>query len=235
MDLFIGHKKNEQQFSISDKEYHHCVRVTRHKEGDIILATDFSGTIYKTRIHEILPAQLIAEIIDLYTQEATDVAKISIAISLTQPMDRFEWFVEKAVENGIHEIIPLYCKRTETDKIKKDRLQKIIEASAKQTLRPLKPILQEINKLEELIFSKKNTAQKFIGHCMEGFQEFLGKKYNPTNDVLVLIGPAGDFTNEEIQLAVSNDYIPISLGKYRLRTETAGLTALQILQTMRQL
>ena len=235
MDLFIGRRQNNNQFNISDKEYHHCVRVTRHKAGDLILVTDFSGIIYNARIAEIIDDELNAEIIDVYKQESLDVPKISIAISLTHPMDRFEWFVEKVVENGIHEIIPIICKRTETDKIKKERLHKIIDASAKQTLRPLKPELSELCTLEKMIIHKKDTAQKFIGHCADGLEGFLGKKYNPSRDVLVLIGPAGDFTKEEIAFARSNEYIPISLGEYRLRTETAGLTALQILQTIRQL
>jgi 16S rRNA (uracil1498-N3)-methyltransferase len=235
MDLFVGIRKDEHHFIICDKEYHHCVRVTRHKTGDQILVTDFSGIIYQTTIGDISTDQLMATVIGTYKHESADGPRISIAISLTQPMDRFEWFVEKAVENGIHVIIPLICKRTETDKIKPERLQKIIEASAKQTLRPLKPELTQLYKLPELIEDKKHTSQKFIGHCQDGLEGFLGKKYNPLEDVLVLIGPAGDFTKEEIELATSNNFIPISLGDYRLRTETAGLTALQILQTIRKL
>lgn len=235
MDLFVGTRNNEYKFDITDKEFHHCVRVTRHKTGDEILVTDFNGVIYHGRIQAIHPEELNVEILGIYKEEAQDVPKISIAISLTQPMDRFEWFVEKAVENGIHEIIPILCKRTEMDKLKMERLQKIIEASAKQTLRPLKPELHELQKLNEVIVNRKSIAQKFIGHCEDGLEGFLGKKYNPSKDVLVLIGPAGDFTKEEIELAKANDFIPISLGDYRLRTETAGLTALQILQTIRQL
>ncbi len=235
MDLFIGTRHNEDKFDIRDKEFHHCIRVTRHKTGDDIYVTDFTGIIYRGRIQAIHPEELNVEILGVYKEEDEDVPKISIAISLTQPTDRFEWFVEKAVENGIHEIIPLLCKRTETDKIKMERLQKIIEASAKQTLRPLKPELRELQKLNEVIESRKNIEQKFIGHCEDGLEGFLGKKYNPTKDVLVLIGPAGDFTREEIELAKSCGFVSISLGDYRLRTETAGLTALQILQTIRQL
>jgi 16S rRNA (uracil1498-N3)-methyltransferase len=235
MDLFVGTRHNEEKFDIKDKEFHHCIRVTRHKPGDDILVTDFNGMIYRGRIQAIHPEVVHVEVLGVYKKEAENVPKISIAISLTQPMDRFEWFVEKAVENGIHEIIPTYCKRTETDKLKMERLQKIIEASAKQTLRPLKPELRELQKLNEVIASSTKVAQKFIGHCEDGLEGFLGKKYNPSNDVLVLIGPAGDFTKEEIELAKSNDFVPISLGDYRLRTETAGLTALQILQTIRQL
>jgi 16S rRNA (uracil1498-N3)-methyltransferase len=235
MDLFIGIRQSDHQFILQDKEYHHCVRVTRHKVGDSILTTDFSGIIYESKIREIDQVQLIAEIIKEYKRESSEVAQISIAISLTHPIDRFEWFVEKAVENGIHEIIPMVCKRTESHKLKMERMHKIIESAAKQTLRPLKPVMHELIKSDELIIQRKDTDQKFIGHCEDGLEGFLGQKYNPQKNVLVLIGPAGDFTGQEIEMAKLNEYIPISLGAYRLRTETAGLTALQILQTIRQL
>ncbi|HEX5625096.1 MAG TPA: RsmE family RNA methyltransferase [Saprospiraceae bacterium] len=235
MDLFTGTRINDSQFILAGDEFHHCMRVTRHRTGDSILVTDFDGRIYQSVIQKPDADQLYLLIEKLFREEHSNAPKISIAISPTQQMDRFEWFVEKAVENGIHEIIPLWCKRTENTRLKTERLQKIITASAKQTLRPLKPELRDLCRLQDLFTLKAGVSQRFIGHCEDGLEGFLGSKYNPGEDVLVLIGPAGDFTLEEIEFALTHHCIPVSLGAYRLRTETAGLSALQILQTIRQL
>lgn len=235
MELFVGKRKNENKFILVDQEFHHCIRVLRNKSGDDILITEFCGVIYQCRIQAVHQNELDAEIIKIFKVESPDVPKICIAISPTQPIARFEWFVEKAVENGIHEIIPLHCSRTETVNVRTERLEKIIESAAKQTQRPLKPKLYDITRLEEITIVNKSFPQKFIGHCNLSHEHFLGKLYKPESDVIVLIGPAGDFTKEELELARINNYVPVSLGPYRLRTETAGLTGLQILQTIRQL
>jgi 16S rRNA (uracil1498-N3)-methyltransferase len=234
MDLYKGSRTTDHEFILESGEYHHCLRVARHKSGDEILVTDFNGNLYHGIINEIQNEQLTVRITGLYKSEDKETATISIAISLTKPIDRFEWFVEKAVENGVHYIIPLICQRSETNKIRPDRINKIIESAAKQTLRPLKPILNELCRLEEFISDCK-SRQKFIAHCEDDKLRFLGNEYIATQDAAVLIGPAGDFTKKEIELALSNEFKPISLGNYRLRTETAGLTALQILQTIRHI
>ncbi|MBK6544044.1 MAG: RsmE family RNA methyltransferase [Saprospiraceae bacterium] len=235
MELFIGHKINEKQFCLTQDEFHHCIRVTRHKIGDAILVTEFNGIIFNAKIIQINTQEAILEINGIFREENLHTTKISIAISPTQHMDRFEWFIEKAVENGVHEIIPLHCKRTENIKIKTDRLLKIITASAKQTLRPWIPRMQSLCAFENLFNTYDLQSQKFIGHCQDGLEGYLGKLYSPAANVLILIGPAGDFTTDEIKFAILNKCIPVSLGDYRLRTETAGLTALQILQTIRHL
>jgi 16S rRNA (uracil1498-N3)-methyltransferase len=235
MDLFIGTRINDQSFQISDSEFHHCVRVTRHREGDEIYVTDFEGMIFRCKIIVIEAQNLSAEIIDLYKKENISASKINIAISLTQSTDRFEWFVEKAVENGVHNIIPMMCQRTERSNFKKERLLKIIEASAKQTLRPIRPILHDLLLFDDAIKLFSDCPQKYFGHCYTTELPFLGKLYNREQDASLFIGPAGDFSEDEVQIALANQVIPVSLGDYRLRTETAGLTSLLILQTLRHL
>ncbi|MFZ1296716.1 MAG: RsmE family RNA methyltransferase, partial [Saprospiraceae bacterium] len=134
---------------------------------------------------------------------------------------------------GVHRIVPIHCKRTENNKIKLDRLDKIIASSAKQTLRPLRPEINELVDFKIFVKGCASYSQRFIAHCESDSKLFLGNTYNPKVDAVVLIGPAGDFTLEEIQLAKETGFIPVSLGDYRLRTETAGLSALLILQTIR--
>ncbi len=235
MELFSGKRLDEKHFALSGSELHHCIRVTRHRLGDKILITDFQGTIYNALISDSNSDTLTLQILGVYKVEYPTQAKISIAISLTQPADRFEWFIEKAVENGIHEIIPIECTRTENSKFKKDRCLKIIESSAKQTLRPYKPLLHDLCTFGNAIKSFSDYPQKYFGHCQQEELPYLGKLYHPQQAVIVYIGPAGDFTQEEISLARTNNVVPVSLGSYRLRTETAGLTSLLILQTIKHL
>ncbi len=234
MELFIGSKYSEQQFLLQEQELHHCIRVTRHKVGDNILVTDFNGTIYNGVLFEFNSNHAIVQIQSIYKTE-TKGPQLSIAISPTHQMDRFEWFVEKAVECGVHTIVPLLCKRTENSKVKLERTQRIITNAAKQTLRPLLPEILEIQTFSEFISDVSGNIQKFIAHCENEPKSFLGKLYHPKDDALILIGPAGDFTQAEIELAKQNDFIAVTLGDYRLRTETAGICALQILQTIKQL
>lgn len=233
MDLFVGTKLSESKFILKENEYHHCIRVTRHKAGDLVLVTDFNGLIYEGALTEINQSEAYVSIKSIYKKEENGEHRITIAISPTQQMDRFEWFVEKSVECGAHRIVPIHCKRTENTKIKLDRLDKIITSSAKQTLRPLRPEINELVDFKIFVKGCASSSQRFIAHCESDSKIFLGNTYNPKVEAVVLIGPAGDFTLEEIQLAKETGFIPVSLGDYRLRTETAGLSALLILQTIR--
>lgn len=234
-DLFTGSKISDNRFTINDQEFHHCIRVTRHRAGDRILVTQWDGQIYEGLIESIEKDVANIHIHTLYKSEQIDSTKIAIAISLTHPVDRLEWFIEKAVENGIHEIFPMVCERTEVKKINEQRIHKLILSAAKQSLRPLLPILHPLMKFDHLMPELHSYTQKFIGYCSEEPLSFLGKLYHSKASAVVMIGPAGDFSSFEIKNALSNQFNPVSLGQYRLRTETAGLTALQIMQTIRQL
>lgn len=232
-ELFLGSKLSDEAFLLENAEHHHCIRVTRHKLGDDILISDFNGSIFRGRIQEIFKEQTSVQIIAETKLEKLD-PKIRIAISPTQQMDRFEWFVEKAVECGVHEIIPLKCDRTENTRVKTERIAKIMLAAAKQTHRAFIPICQEIIPFKKFI-DQCNVAQKFICHCLDGHTGNLGELYNPNEDVVVLIGPAGDFSLEEIKSATTNGFINADLGNFRLRTETAGIISCSILSQKKML
>jgi len=234
VNLFFGHRVNDFELTLSGPEAHHCSKVTRNKIGDQVLITEFKGIIWYGEIVRILKDELIIQCKNIYKQHQKSNGEIHIAISLTQHMDRFEWFVEKVVESGVDQITPILCERTEHSRIKLDRIQKIILESAKQTLRPTLPVLNSLISYKEFIATNV-PDQRFICHCESGNEGFIGEKYKSNENATVLIGPAGDFTTNEIKLAMSFDYIPVHLGSFRLRTETAGIATCIILQTLKNL
>jgi len=156
--------------------------------------------------------------------------KITIAVSLLKNTSRFEWFLEKATELGISEIIPLICKRTEKQYFRPDRMQQILVSAMLQSQQSWLPLLHEPAPFEKLFINTAYTT-KLVAHCeKDKKQEITG--ITITGSAIILIGPEGDFTPEEIQLALQNNYVPVSLGATRLRTETAGVAA-AVLLTLR--
>jgi 16S rRNA (uracil1498-N3)-methyltransferase len=149
---------------------------------------------------------------------------LHIGIAPTKSMDRFEWFLEKAVEIGIDEITPVFCAHSERIKMKTDRLQKILISAMKQSLKAYLPKLNEPSDLKSLLL-KDLKGQKFIAYCESGEEDELQRVYRRGEDAVILIGPEGDFSSEEVSIAEKKEFIPISLGKSRLRTETAGIVA----------
>ncbi|NOT37826.1 MAG: 16S rRNA (uracil(1498)-N(3))-methyltransferase [Saprospiraceae bacterium] len=230
MNLFQGIQTNNFFLIQDEKEIHHCIHVTRHKINDEILVTDFNGMIIKARIVKISKEEIQTEIISTYVEHKLS-AKITIGISLAQSSDRFEWFLEKVTEIGVDKVVPLICKRTENTKNKLERWQKIILASSKQCLRPTLLTISEPIKFSE-IFKTSQPEQRYICHCEDSTLPYIGKMYQPEKEVLVLIGPEGDFTNDEIEMAKSSKFKEASLGKERLRMETAGVVASVILKTI---
>jgi 16S rRNA (uracil1498-N3)-methyltransferase len=162
-----------------------------------------------------------------------DTRRITIAISLLKNSNRFEWFLEKATEIGVHAIIPLICKRTEKQKLREDRMQNILISAMLQSQQCWLPVLHKPIDYE-LIFRQEeiiHASQKFIAHCIEEEKRNLADLVNETlSSQIILIGPEGDFTNEEVQLAIQNHFDAVSLGDTRLRAETAGVVAATILK-----
>ncbi len=230
MHLFQAIKSNKHFIINEIAETHHCVHVTRHKLNDEVLVTDFQGIIYKGKISSIEKDNIRIEIIAEHISKSNH-SNIVIAISLAQVSDRWEWFLEKATEIGVDEVIPIICKRTENTKNKLERWQKIILSSSKQCLRPTLMKINEPIKFSNL-WQTNLPDQRYICHCEENSLIHLGKHFIKGKDVLVLIGPEGDFTKDEIELATNNQCIEASLGKERLRMETAGVTAAVIFKTM---
>jgi 16S rRNA (uracil1498-N3)-methyltransferase len=149
---------------------------------------------------------------------------LHIGIAPTKKNDRFEWFLEKVTEIGIDEITPILCDHSERGRLKIDRMQKILISAMKQSLKAYLPKLNEPSDLQKFVI-RQFSGQKFIGYCESGTEDELQKIYQKGQNALILIGPEGDFSPDEINLAKKEDFIPISLGKSRLRTETAGVVA----------
>ena len=151
--------------------------------------------------------------------------KITIAISLLKNTNRFEWFLEKATEIGVSEIIPLICERTEKQKFRYDRMKGICISAMLQSQQTWLPILHEPKQFNHLAIEQFGTQQKFIAHCNEASGKKNLSTFQPLNHSTILIGPEGDFTKQEIELALQNGFTPVSLGETRLRSETAGVVA----------
>lgn len=209
---------------LSEEESGHCVRVLRYTRGDEILLTDGRGTTYKARITNPHPKHCEFEILSSERQQPHHAFYLHIAIAPTKNIERLEWMVEKCTEIGVDEITPLLCHFSERKQLRTDRLEKIILSAAKQSLTPYLPKLNDLTPFEQFV-EQVPQQDKFIAHCYEQDKKVLKSEIQPGHSVCVLIGPEGDFSTEEIEHAMQQGFIPVSLGNSRLRTETAGVVA----------
>ena len=223
MHLFYTQEIKSDYFALPEKEAKHCLKVLRLKKNDIVHLTDGKGYLYTGIIETLAPKECIIKIIDSH-KEAKKNASIHIAVSPTKNTDRFEWFIEKATEIGVDIITPVICERTERKVIKPERLNKILISAIKQSLRTYLPELKEITKFEKLISSAEEQI-KLIAHCNENEKKTIKELYNNNSNVLIIIGPEGDFTETEIKKAINLGFKSVTLGKSRLRTETAAIVA----------
>lgn len=214
----------EKQQTLSEEESAHCVRVLRYTAGDEILITDGKGTTYTARITNPHPKHCDFEIISSEKQEPHHAFHLHIAIAPTKNIERMEWAIEKCVEIGVDEITPLLCRFSERKQLRTDRLEKIILSAAKQSLTPYLPVLHDLTLYDDFIKNQRQ-CQRFIAHCYKEDKRVLKDEIERGKDVLVLIGPEGDFSEKEIADALSMGFIPVSLGNSRLRTETAAVVA----------
>lgn len=209
---------------LSEEESAHAVRVLRLNTGDRVELVDGKGGYYEAEI--VVPNSKRCEFkvlskIDGYNARNY---KIHVAIAPTKNMDRIEWFAEKATEIGIDEITPVICRFSERKVIKSERLEKIVVSAMKQSKKASLPIIN--NQVNFSDFLKRNDlGQKFIAHCYEKDKKDLTEAYLPCVDSTILIGPEGDFSEEEIDSAIRAGFVPVSLGESRLRTETAALVS----------
>lgn len=211
-------------YFLSEEESKHCVRVLRLQAGDSVQLIDGRGGLYSAVLHEAHPKRTILKVTGVQTEFGKRNHHLHIAIAPTKNIERFEWFLEKATEIGIDEITPIICQRSERKEVKTDRSAKIITSAIKQSLKAYHPILNPpipFNKFIQPQFS----AQKFIAHCIEDSKTSLTDEIEKKGSYVILIGPEGDFTPAEVDLALQNDYKAITLGDSRLRTETAALAA----------
>jgi len=216
----------EKSQTLSEEESAHCVRVLRYSAGDEILITDGRGTTYTAQITNPHPKHCDFEILTREKQEPHHHFHLHIAIAPTKNVERLEWAVEKCVEIGVDEITPLLCRFSERKQLRTDRLEKIILSAAKQSLTPYLPVLHELTPYDEFIKTQAERNQQcFIAHCYKDEKRFLKEEIEQGRDVLVLIGPEGDFSEKEVTDALALGFIPVSLGNSRLRTETAAVVA----------
>lgn len=218
---------------LSEEESWHCAKVLRLRKDDLLFLTEGHGFLYRARILEINPksCRIFIEQCDRTSEKAPS---LHIAIAPTKNSDRFEWFLEKATEIGIGSVTPILCDHSERLVIKKDRLEKILIAAMKQSLRLWLPVLNDIRLFNDLIAGEKGK-QRFIAYCGSEKPEELSKIYFPHPDVTILIGPEGDFSDKEITLAEQAGFVPVSLGSSRLRTETAGIVAVHTINLLNQM
>jgi len=221
MQLLFSKLINGKSILLDEAESRH-LKVMRLGLNDIVHITDGEGNLYESRITFIAREQATAEILKTTRPHSGKNCRLHIAISPTKSFERFEWFLEKAAEIGIAEISPLICHRSERVKINTERLRRILVSAIKQSLRTIMPRLNDPVIFAEFI--KKGIAgQGFIASCVHGDEKEIQYAYTKGSDALVLIGPEGDFTAEEIAPALEAGYQAVSLGESRLRTETAGV------------
>ena len=217
---------------MGEEEARHCIQVLRKRVGDSLHFVDGKGGRYEGEIIEAGKKKCILSIKKKTISYKASSAKVHIAIAPTKSIDRFEWFLEKATEIGIDEISPILCRHSERKRIRTDRLQKIILAAMKQSLSAHLPKLHELESFEQFLLRIKEHSEEaecFIAHCEKENDIHLKKKYSKAKDVIILIGPEGDFSPSEIELAYQHNFSAINLGHNRLRTETAGVIACHII------
>jgi 16S rRNA (uracil1498-N3)-methyltransferase len=226
--LFYTPDINSEIYTLSEEESKHAIRVLRLVTGDIIQLIDGKGNFYTAEVAEDHPKRCTVRVTDIQKEYGKRSFLLHIAMAPTKNMERTEWFLEKAVEMGIDAFSPVQCEHSERVVVKLERLHKIAISAMKQSLKAFEPELNETLSFINFINSSKTfVGQKFIAHCDRKTSEpgLLKNLYSKMNNALILIGPEGDFSSEEINLAIQNGFVPVSLGKSRLRTETAALAA----------
>lgn len=216
--------ENAQQIVFPRDESKHIVKVLRKKEGDVLNVTNGKGFLFETELILITQQQCVARIIQVKS-EAQPAYYLHLAVAPTKMNDRYEWFLEKATEIGVREITPVICYHSERKAVKSDRFERVLQTAMKQSLHLSIPKLNTPMHLSEFIKSAFE-GEKFIAHCEDGKEKkSLKSLIKPGKKSTILIGPEGDFSSEEIQLALKNGWLPVSLGNSRLRTETAAIVA----------
>ena len=235
MQLFYNSTidKNTLQITFDKIESRHIVKVLRKKEGDAIYITNGKGQVFNCKITIANDKKCLVSILGKEEKKQFKDYYLHVAIAPTKNNDRLEWFIEKATEIGIDEITPIICQNSERKIIKKERLEKIIVAAMKQSLKFYLPKLNEAVSFSEFL-KKKQKGDIYIAHCEESEKKYLKSVIKPKDSVTILVGPEGDFTVTEISESIAKNHIPITLGITRLRTETAALVAVQNISFINQ-
>ncbi len=231
MQLYFTYKIESDFAFLDEEEYIHVVKTLRKKQGDRLELMDGKGFYYGAEITEIGKKEVKLRILSSREIPLNWDFDLQLAVAPTKNIDRTEWMLEKCVEIGINSFSPILCRHSERKQIRTDRLEKIALAAAKQSQKSVLPKISELTDFGKFVRESK-ADQKFIAHCQSTELAELKNAfvYSPGTSVLVLIGPEGDFSPDEVALAISHGFKAVSLGKSRLRTETAGLVACHTLQ-----
>ena len=215
------------------EEAAHASRVLRLESGDEVFLIDGTGCFFKAQLTLVTKGRCLYDIVERLPQEKTWNGRIAVAMAPTKVIDRVEWTLEKATEIGIDEFSLLNCAFSERRNVKLERLDKIVVAAVKQSRKAWKPLLNDLQPFEGFV-NRPRKGAKYIAHCYAEIdkKDLYGEllQLNGDEEVTILIGPEGDFSIDEVRLAMSKGYVPVSLGQSRLRTETAALAATMMAQ-----
>jgi len=222
MHIFYTPDIESEKYTLSEEESKHCIKVLRLDVGAKLNLVDGRGGFYEALIVDPHPKRTGLKIISHLENYGKRNHYLHIAVAPTKNIERIEWFLEKATEIGIDEITPLICDRSERKEVKTERLNKVIVSAVKQSIKAYCPRLNEPVRFSELV-SRNSSSQKFIAHCISSEKKSLKDEIRLGSEYLILIGPEGDFSPEEVEMALKNNFVPVALGDSRLRTETAAL------------
>src|SRR5690554_6336596 len=216
---------------LPEQESQHCVKVLRSREGDTLTVTDGKGFIYDCELMQAHPKRCLLAIRQRSEVKNNRAFSLHVAFAPSKQMDRNEWFVEKATEIGVDKITPLLCKHSERKEIKDERLHKITVAAMKQSMQAYLPETEKMTRFNDFV-SLPFPGRKFIAHCHDLPKQSLAHTYRKGENALVLIGPEGDFSEEEVKQAIELGFEPVSIGETRLRSETASLISMHIIHVI---
>lgn len=225
----------ESTLVLPAEESLHCSRVLRKKEGDEIFVTDGKGSRFECVVEKADPKKTTVRILNKISEPKGWRNRITVAVAPTKNIDRMSWLVEKAVEIGVDDIVFVDCRRNERHKLSVDRLRRVAVSAMKQSLKTVLPQMGEMMSLKDLL-NQNNGGGKFFGYCDENTErKNFASDYTKGSDVVILIGPEGDFSPEEVELLKESGFIPVTFGESRLRTETAalfGINAVHVLNSL---
>lgn len=232
MNIFYNPDISQNEITLSPEESLHCVKVLRLKIGDTVHVADGKGSLASCKLIDNNPKKCVLELIEKTGAPNRKEYSVTIAIAPTKSNERFETFLEKATEIGIDRIIPLLCERSERKTVNPDRYTKILLSAMKQSTSLFLPQLSQLTTFKDVLNETLQT-EKFIAHCMDSnTKSHIKQLYSPGKNTLILIGPEGDFSKEEVDMAKTKGFKDIYLSDSRLRTETAGIVACQIIDFM---
>lgn len=232
MNIFFTANIVGDLLEFEEEEARH-LQVLRYSPGRMIHSVDGRGSWFEAELLDLGKKRAQARVIKREQQSERKPYRLHLAIAPTKNIERLEWFLEKATEIGVDEITPLHCRNSERTQIRLDRLEKVVLSAMKQSLKVFLPKLNPLTPFKAFLKEQENfVGQKCMAWISDPPSPLLQKTYVAGQNVLLLIGPEGDFAPEEVELAIAQNYLPVSLGQSRLRTETAGVVAVHTIELM---